>query len=231
MWSSNNFGEFIPIWDWAPLVVGLFILGLDFGVVTFIRVVVERKLYFGRWWTFKIGDVLGLPVYAGFAASVINGHEFSGFYTQWYTHLGILVFGYAFWTWVQVQNLKSGFETWEDMKVPSEAYHTFIFGIMFYLLASVFVPLVVSAEWSTSGILAFAGLAVYIGCFAVDQTSLVDKSKPFSFDREGGQKIEESSQSGQALAEYGLFLALIAVVCIIALIGLFEGIPWLIDQF
>ena len=186
MWSSSNFGEFIPIWDWLPLVVGLFILGLDFGVVMLFRRVFERKFYLTRWWSFKIGDTLGLPVYAGFATAVISGHEFSGFYTQWWYHLGILVFGYAFWAWVQKRNLQSGFETWEDMKVPSEAYHTFIFGIMFYLLASVFVPLIVAAEWDMTAIMAFVGLAVYIACFVIDQTPLVDKSKPFRFDREGG---------------------------------------------
>lgn len=38
-----------------------------------------------------------------------------------------------------------------------------------------------------------------------------------------------SEESGQALPEYGLILALIAMVCILALIGLFEGIPWFID--
>lgn len=40
----------------------------------------------------------------------------------------------------------------------------------------------------------------------------------------------ENSESGQALAEYGLILALIAVVTIGLMIGLAEGIPWLIDQ-
>ncbi|MDP2721052.1 MAG: hypothetical protein Q8O75_03880 [bacterium] len=167
-------------------------------------------------------------MYAGFAAAVISDHEFSGFYTQWWYHLGILLFGYAFWVWVQKQNLQSEFETWEDMKVPSEVWHTFIFGIMFYLLASAFVPLVIAAEWDMTTIMALAGLVVYITCFAIDQTPLVDKSKPFRFDREGGT-VEMSGESGQALAEYGLILALIVVVCIIALVGLSEGLPWLID--
>jgi hypothetical protein len=183
---SSDFGELIPIWDWHPVLVALFILGLDFGMVMAIRIRIEGKCYFTRWWSFKFGDTLGLPVYAGFAAAVISDHEFSGFYTQWWFHLGILLFGYAFWARVQKQNLQSGFETWEDMKVPSEAYHTFIFGIMFYILASVLVPLIVAAELDITTIMAFAGLVVYVACMAIDQTSLVDRSKPFRFDREGG---------------------------------------------
>ena len=43
--------------------------------------------------------------------------------------------------------------------------------------------------------------------------------------------MKESGESGQVLAEYGLILALIAVACIGMLVGLYVGIPWLIDQF
>lgn len=183
---SSNFGEFIPIWDLPPLVVGLFILGLDFGVVMAIRIRVEGKRYFTRWWTFKVGDTIGLPVYAGFAAAVLADHEFSGIYTEWWWHLVIFLGGYALWDQMERSDLNSGFKTRADLDVPSERYHTFVFRPMFYMMASIFVPLIVAAEWNVSTILAFAGLAVYIGCFVIDQTSLVDRSKPFSYDRKGG---------------------------------------------
>ena len=45
-----------------------------------IRKFIERKAYLSRWWSFKIGDTVGLPVFAGFAAAVISDEEYSGFY-------------------------------------------------------------------------------------------------------------------------------------------------------
>ena len=63
---SDQFGSFFPIWQWPPILVALFVLGIDFGAVMAIRIFVEKKFYLTRWWSFKIGDTIGLPVCAGF---------------------------------------------------------------------------------------------------------------------------------------------------------------------
>ncbi len=182
---SANFGEFIPIWGWLPLLVGLFILGLDFGGTMFTRIVFERNCYFTRWWTFKIGDTIGLPVYAGFAAVVIADHEFTGIYTEWWWHLAIFLGGYALWDQVERSELKSGFKTQADLDVLSERYHTFVFRPMFYMMASILVPLIVAAEANLETVAAFTGLAIYLACFVVDQI-WGDHETPYSHDRGEG---------------------------------------------
>ena len=172
----GQFGTFIPIWNWHPALVGLFVFCIDFGAIVVIRILIERRAYLSRWWSFKIGDTIGLPVFAGFAAVVISDEEFSGFYTQTWWHAAVFVVGYLVSLFFQFKNLTTGFFVWEDVIRPSELYHTAIFGVMFYLIGT--AVFAVGADhrpiWPT--VIAFVGLGVHFVAWAVDNTPLVGKT-------------------------------------------------------
>ncbi len=173
---SEQFGSFFPIWQWPPVLVALFVFGIDFGAIMAIRIFVERRFYLTRWWSFRIGDTIGLPVYAGFAAIVVSNGHFSGFYAQLWWHILVMAVGYVLALGLQANNLRTGFFTWQEACNPSEMYHTVIFGVMFYLVSTVVFAL--SADhnpvWATT--LAFVGLGVYVLSFGIDQTPTVDKT-------------------------------------------------------
>ena len=161
-----------------PVLVAIFIFGIDFGGVMLFRIVLERKFYLERWWSFRIGDSIGLPVYAGFAAVVVSEGHFAGFYTQLWWHVLAFVAGYVIALGLQLYNLKTGFFTWRDMITPSELYHTGVFGLMFYLLVTVMVQLVTNHEPTWATVLAFVGLGVYVLTVTIDQSPIVDKTLP-----------------------------------------------------
>lgn len=173
---SDQFGSFFPIWQWSPILVALFVLGIDFGAIMAIRIFVEKKVYLTRWWSFKIGDTIGLPVCAGFAAAVVSEGNFTGFYTQLWWHLLVLMTGYTVIITLELNSVRVGFATWEEVTNPSQMYHTFIFGIMFYLFSTVMFALVADHQPVVQTIMAFCGLGVWLTTYVIDQTSLVDKT-------------------------------------------------------
>ena len=173
---SDQFGSFLPIWDWHPALVGLFVFGIDFGAIMAIRAVFEGKIYLMRWWSFKVGDTIGLPVYAGFAAVVVSDGEFSGFYTETWWHFLVLAVGYAFFVGLHVNNLRTGFFSWCDAVNLSELYHTVIAGIMFYLIVTVLPAATAVEDFRWEALVAGVGLGVYVSTWILDQTSLVDKT-------------------------------------------------------
>jgi len=172
---SEQFGSLIPIWQWPPVLVAIFIFGIDFGAIMAIRVFAEGECYLGRFWSFKIGDTIGLPVLAGFAAVVVSEGHFSGFYTQLWWHLLILCLGYLISLGVQVKNLSTGKFTWEEVKKPSELWHTAVFGVMFYLVATVLAATIADHDpfWAMVG--SFAGLGIWIIGVAADLSPWADK--------------------------------------------------------
>lgn len=74
-----------------------------------------------------------------------------------------------------------------------------------------------------------------IHCICPCSSCIADRKNPGPNDPEMGGRILPGSvivrgESGQALAEYGLILALIAIVSLGLMIGIAEGVPWLIDE-
>ena len=173
---SEQFGTFIPIWNWHPALVGLFVFCIDFGAIVVIRILIERRAYLSRWWSFKIGDLIGLPVFAGFAAAVISDEDFSGFYTERWWHVAVFAVGYLIALFFQVKNLTSGFFVWEDAVRPSELYHTAIFGVMFYLIGTAVCAVGANHSPAWAAALAFIGLSVHAVAWTIDNTPLVDKT-------------------------------------------------------
>ena len=179
---SGGFGTPVSFFlELHPALVGSIVFTIDFGIIMLIRVFVEREFYLGRFWSFIIGDSIGLPVLAGFAAVVVSDDEFTGFYTEvwWHLliiHVLIISVGYVAILGLQARNLKTEFFTREDIRIPSERYHTFIFGVMFYLVVTVLFATAADHDplWAT--VAAFTGLGVWILGVAIDLSPWVDKT-------------------------------------------------------
>lgn len=168
MWSSSNFGEFVPIWDFHPLLVWLFVFIIDFGMVMSITAFKDREIYFGRWWSFRIGDTVGLPALAGFGAVVVSSGDFHGFYTQWPWHVGMLFLGVFLSFRLNYNNLKSGQYTWKDVKHPAEIYHSIVMVFMVYFLGTLMTAMLFDGDplWAT--IVAYLGFGVWFACVLFD---------------------------------------------------------------
>lgn len=170
---EEGFSGLIPIWDWHPAIVYLFLLGIDFGAILAIRGFIEQNWYLTRWWSYRIGDTLGLPLYGAFAAVVVSdvSHP-DAFYTQTWWQCLVLGVGVAISVLLQVHNCLTGFYSKEVIFNPSEMYHTVIYGVMFYLVASSVFPLAHTHApiWATAG--AFLGLGIWIVCVMIDSSPL-----------------------------------------------------------
>lgn len=168
--------SFIPIWGWHPLLVGLFVLGIDWGVIMAIRRVTEGKWYWGRWWSFRVGDTIGLPLYAAAAAWVVEDYHSEAFHQQIWWHALWLSIGIGLSLFFQARGLLTGFFNRATIFNPSEMYHTVIFGLMFYLMLTIAPSALTNHNPSEAFLLAVVGIGIYVFCYALDQTSLVDKS-------------------------------------------------------
>lgn len=174
---DNQWGSLIPIWGWNPIGVYLFGFGIDYFAVMLIRGFAEGKWYRTRFWSFKVGDIFGIPVYMAFATVALkHSYHQDGFYTQGWCQIAILVAGYTYWTLIQLNSYRSGFYSKEVIFNPSELYHNAVYGVMFYFIASSITPLILDHNplWAT--ILAVAGLLVWVACVGVDMSPLQDHS-------------------------------------------------------
>lgn len=175
--SAGDFGTPVQFfWELHPALVGFIVFAIDFGAIMVIRGFVERRIYFLRWWSFKVGDTIALPVYAGFASLVISDGDLSGFYTHWVWHVSVLVIGYFIFVSLHVNSYRTGFFSRQDAINPSELYHTGIAVVMFYLMVTVLPPVLASDSLAWLVFFAALGLATYAFAWFIDQTSLVDKT-------------------------------------------------------
>jgi hypothetical protein len=107
--------------------------------------------HFGRtrYISFALGDLVLLPMVAGLAAWVLQ-HRYvaSGWYTARWWHFAMLALGYAISIGME---LTSQFN-WRQEVSPSKLWHTFIFGLVFYWLAMVAIPLWLAFMHGSAGI-------------------------------------------------------------------------------
>lgn len=141
------------LWFLPPLWVGLFILGIDFGGVMTIRLLLEKKIYFRRWWAFRYGDTLFLPLYGYFMAHMLQQNpayvpHVSGLWTALIVCLGyLLVIG------IEYRHTTNKVYTNQQQKAPSQVYHSLIFPFMFYLVITT-LPVLAYADslaWAVLG--------------------------------------------------------------------------------
>jgi hypothetical protein len=166
---EEGFDGLIPIWNIAPWMMYFFLLGLDYGAIRAIRDLVEGEQYTTRFSSFRLGDVLGLPMYGAFAAVVVSkaSHP-NAFYNESWLQWLLLGVGIAVSLLMQLRSWLTGFYLKEGIFNPSELYHTAVYGVMFYFVASSVAPMWHNHEPLWAAVLATGGLALWFICVVVD---------------------------------------------------------------
>ena len=61
-------------------------LAASFAGIMLIRLVFEHDFYLLRWWSFRLGDSIGFPLYAYFAAQALQDYKSDGSWydTRWF---------------------------------------------------------------------------------------------------------------------------------------------------
>jgi hypothetical protein len=152
----------MEFWYLPPVIVTLLLFCIDFLAILLIRTLVERKFYFNKWWTYKYGDSIFLPLYGFFAAILIqNNHLIIGYSLWW--ELTLLSFGYILVFIIEYLHIKQKISPLKQQFYPSQIYHTFIFGIMFYLIA-ISVPAVIAAN---QPVWAYIAAFILLSCYVI----------------------------------------------------------------
>ncbi len=161
-----------------PWRAAVFMFSIDFGMIMLIRRVFEGQWYLRRWWSFRLGDSIFLPIYAYFTSRLFNDAPKSLFENPcWHRSL---LFGGVFFAFMnEMRAVQGGMLTLTQVLKPSQAYHTLIFGPMFYLVLAP-LPTVVRSRWSRDKLLALAGFVGYVVTYVVD-TFFNDQTTPESF--------------------------------------------------
>ena len=159
----------LPVWDWHPVFAGLLLFGVDFGAVMLIRIAIERKLYLTRWWSFRLGDSVFLSLYGVFAAITIRGEDITGgFQAQVWWHLTLVAIGCMIW-WI-IESVSVRNRDPQITGLPSNLWHIYAAGFMFYLVAWSIVFILIEAPdrpaWAITACLVC--LTGYIGTVAYD---------------------------------------------------------------
>lgn len=150
------------IWSLPPLSVALIFFCIDYLAIIFIRIVFEKRFYLRRWWAFKYGDSLFLPLYGFNAAQILHTSEIQINF-QWSVFL--IIMGILCMLGTEYLHVEEGFYKPKVEFLPSQIYHAFIFVVMFYFVGSSFpvVILLHPLTWSFGGaILAIAGYLLMV---------------------------------------------------------------------
>jgi len=133
------------VWDHGPVTAALIVFAIDFGAICLLMCLEgmapqNRTLYKAM----LLGDSIFLPLYAAAVVMILEGSsELSGFYTASWWHWSLLLLGFIVSIAMEVGAVKGGQYTMSQELSPSKLWHTFIFGIIFYWLASTIIPVVV----------------------------------------------------------------------------------------
>src|SRR3989344_3151277 len=102
----------------------------------------NRPFYWAALW----GDFVFLPLWVGMVTVVLErAAPMNGFYTSPWWHASLLIGGFIVSVSIEVGAVKAGQYTMSQEFSPSKLWHTFIFGIVFYWLASSFIPVIMEA--------------------------------------------------------------------------------------
>ena len=182
---SEKFGA-LPflsfVWDHGPIAAAFIVLLADFGIVFALMALEaispEAPMPWKRthYYSFLWGDTIFLPLYAAGVVFVLrNAQPLDGFYTSQFWHLALLAGGFALSIFIEVGALKNGQYTMSQEFSPSKLYHTFIFGVMFYWIASTLIPVIVVHRPVWAVALAMLGIAGFFWMGHLDATTPLPK--------------------------------------------------------
>ncbi len=141
----------------SPMRAFFVVFAIDYGAMSAIRLLFEPRFYLTKWYSFRIGDFILLPLYAALAAYALQKIDTTNRYSKrfWYVWcLGFLALGI-----IAPQLL--GFAKLRFDKGPSETYHAVLFWFMFPLITYPW-PLLVKSPAKKQVIAAFACIIAFL---------------------------------------------------------------------
>lgn len=147
-----------PIRFLPPAEAGLAFFLSTFVAVMVIRVLVERRWYLTRWLTFRLGDAVALPLFAGFASAAIASNPLA--VSNPFMQYVLLIVGMGTSLWLEIDALEEGHRPFVNAKLPSQLFHAVTFGIVFMWITDALLAVIVSpVTWQMIG--AFIALVIY----------------------------------------------------------------------
>jgi hypothetical protein len=165
MLYREQFKSIIPLWNWEwhPLVMGFLVFLTTFGGVITARILLEGHFYLGPWPAFYLGDTFCLPTYTVCATIVIrNLIPSSAFYTKAWWHYGVLISGYIVSIGLEVRAVIIHLHTLSASFLPSQLYHTLMFGLVYYVIVSSLPAVFASHTPLLATIIALCAILAYL---------------------------------------------------------------------
>jgi hypothetical protein len=168
--NSDKIGGVAFLWDWAPIWAGLFLLVIDFVFVNALMYFPERRFHRPRWKSFAFGDSICLPLYGACAVYALRdmtpGHTF---YQQAWWHWMLFLFFCAASILIEVMQVKAGVYTMRQELSPAKLWHTAIFPVMAYFVASSGIPLLLEHPRSWGFLGCLVAIAGFVATLVWDQ--------------------------------------------------------------
>jgi len=143
--------------------MGFLVLLVTFGGVITIRIFLEGHFYLGPWPAFFFGDTVCLPTYIVCATIIIrNLKPSNAFYTRAWWHYGVLISSYLFGIGMEVRAVILNLHTLSASFLPSQLYHTLVFGLVSYIVVSSLPAVIVSRKPMWITITALLALLAYL---------------------------------------------------------------------
>ena len=146
----------------SPLASALLLGGSTFFATMAIRVFIEKEFYLLRWWTFRIADPIGFPIFGWFAAKALKDYVPDGHWSnKRFVRLFFCLLWWGLGVGAELDSMKKRGTTLDDALVPSQAYHTVILGPVGALICSSVIPLLRSRASKRTKVFALSGLALW----------------------------------------------------------------------
>ena len=150
--------------------LAFFVAFVSFNLTMVIRFAIEKKDYVTPFRSFKFGDNIFLPVFAGFAGIILQNYEHQGrwYETNWWH---ILVFAVSLGTIFFLEGYYPGGTPSRSFLIPSQGYHTIMFGVTALIIVQTAIALVFAEGEFVYKLLSYAGLAGYFSTFLWDMAT------------------------------------------------------------
>lgn len=164
--------------EFSPIVAALLVFLLGFGGVMMTRRIYEGEFYLTRWWSFRIGDSIALPLFAFFTALAFQKST-EWWNPRWFNYtlfLALVILGVVFARQLLLDAMINRSVSFAEANRPSERFHTYItWPSIFALVGTALIPLWTCDAPMRYKVLATTGLILYSLTFLVDNT-LVNRS-------------------------------------------------------
>lgn len=161
-----------------PVLSATITFAVMFGALGLLRQFAEGGYYVKRWTSFKYGDSIALPLATYFGGKVLWGYypHKKSFLDTWQFAGIVYVLSETYSVLLEANAVRTKFIPLEgELQVPSQLYHTIMFGFVAAYLVPTLVA-VVRSESSRDKKLCLLFVTLYVALLIYDVSPLQDKT-------------------------------------------------------